>query len=280
MSTTKINVNLAKCEQNCPVAWASVTGTPLLKINRRVHRDGCPGTPVLLQCPIPSEVVLMRCSDRHRSVTCYLGGDGTWAGSRLRGVDSSAASMAAMSDAAAWASCNQRWKLIKALVLGKAPREWDWAKVVTDGETSVRVSSFFAQRDEVFVALTDMARAEEATCAARDAVRKARGLPPSRALARELRESAIGLDDYVKRLFFMRDAMYGELASMVEQEREYAGRSSHLFNLLKAADPERAEVTGPASYAMAGAELAGDDSNSAAGLRAFVEILLERVAAL
>lgn len=149
------------------------------------HDPSCPAEPILLPCPIPRSVVFnvalgectcpqygrlpgerwKDCTARPISVACTIGGDGTWAGSEVTEanvveMDSIARILDAQDDGAKGlsarlvAACRQRWEIVKALVLGKAQAQPNakWIDAPTD---------FFTQRDAVYAALADMARAEE-----------------------------------------------------------------------------------------------------------------------
>jgi hypothetical protein len=141
--------------------------------------------PVIIPCPIPgsftAEVRLGECeeapvsvqiSGRHAAlcparpvkVSCSIGGDGTWAGSKVTEVDWQTRNergdwnpspMSHVEREAALGACRARWEIVKALVLG------------TGELPSHRLHlPLFAQRDAVFAALADMARTEEAQKAA------------------------------------------------------------------------------------------------------------------
>jgi hypothetical protein len=133
------------------------------------------------------------CSNRTVKVSCSISGE-TWETSEAFDVENAGRRDGLFVGVAhepddVLRACRSRWALVKALVLGQ---HGCCAQHMPDGLRE--------QRDAVFSALTDMARAEEATCDARDAVRKERGMQQSRRLEPELRESAIELGDYVERL--------------------------------------------------------------------------------
>ena len=163
--TATINVNLKPC--HCPHA----------KFNKR-HWEDCPaGDPVLIPCPIPPSfdaVVSLgechqtllgcegsthnpHCKGRPIRVTCSIGGDGTWAGSEVRALSGHPSTVIGAARDALFAACRERWALVKALVTGGR-----WEKhAVTE-----LPAALVAQRDSVFAALADMARAEKACHAA------------------------------------------------------------------------------------------------------------------
>lgn len=83
-------------------------------------------------------------------------------------------------------------------------------------------------------------------------------------------------------VFRRRDAVYAALVEKARAEKRDFEADVALFDALKACDPERANVVGPASYAMAW-EDPGDaaaNHNSRAGLAAYVAMLIEQVGAM
>jgi hypothetical protein len=176
-----LNVNLAKC--NCGHA-AFLAGRENGAVS---HSDTCASRPILIPCPIPRSVTLkvalgwcacppaLESSERYRdgghlrgcparpaSVSCSIGGE-TWEKSEVQLLsvepsDPTADRVKCMSAARA------RWALVKALVLGRSHQEWSGD--VTTGAMAMLVGELFAQRDVVFAALADMARAERAAHAA------------------------------------------------------------------------------------------------------------------
>lgn len=162
-----INVNLKPCSPACLVpSWAR-PGTP-------PHATGCPGTPVLIPCPIPRTVEMTvrlaecTCGERHGwigpghfddcparpiRITCSIGGE-TWEGSEVVSCEASIPGdhyPARMMD-----PCRERWTLVKALVLGQRASDYTgWC-----GPSLRSFAALFAQRDAVFAALADMAQYE------------------------------------------------------------------------------------------------------------------------
>lgn len=141
------------------------------------HTFPCGAGAVLIPCPIPRSVTFevrlgqcacnaglrgfrgqlaphtASCPARPIRVTCSISGK-TWEGSDVSecevhhdGRETSPADMTR--------ACRERWALVKALVLGVHP---DFERGNYTGPTL----PMFRQRDEVYAALADMARAEEA----------------------------------------------------------------------------------------------------------------------
>jgi hypothetical protein len=134
------------------------------------------------------------CPARPVKVSCDIGG-ATWDGSKPVTFDlgdgTADLEHVAEPPLSAIDACRERWALVKALVMGMdAPK----------GANHDHLRHLFAQRDAVYAALADMARAEKAQCDARDRLHKAMNLPAHRRLAPELRESAIELAAFVEHL--------------------------------------------------------------------------------
>jgi len=171
MTTPRINVNPKPC--NCGhAAWLAGHHNGMVK-----HSDTCSSATLLLRCPLPRSVTFMvrlgeckqvRCigsarRDGHAhaldcpahpvAVSCSISGK-TWEESAVIEVDGDYASGAAF--LTAQRACVERWALVKALVLGHGDAQWKT-------EATVRLVE---QRDAVYAALADMARAEEAALAA------------------------------------------------------------------------------------------------------------------
>lgn len=210
-----INVNLKPCADWCPVTHT---------IRHTRHDTHCPGAPVLIPLPIPRSVTFQvalgacecttggldtmphddDCPARPVRVSCSVSGDGTWAESEVDDVWQNVQNAkgwivdAEDADPSALAIARERWALVKALVLNVWPVPSAHAAVV----------EFIRQRDAVFSALADMARAEDAAVAAQgrlDAVLRpgwhARHRPDSHLPAAGLeRPSRMGLAAYVERL--------------------------------------------------------------------------------
>lgn len=160
---TSINVTL----KPCPVARAHEH----LTVDALHGAAGCPAAPVLIPCPIPRSVTfsvalgecvgesgacrvrpgephhsLSACPARPIRVSCSISGK-TWEESAV--VDADFAD--GRSGSPALALCDDRWALVKALVLGMYP---------TCGNEEVP-RTLVKQRDAVFAALADMVRAEQ-----------------------------------------------------------------------------------------------------------------------
>lgn len=161
-----------------------------MKINVNLKANGA-ANPVLIPCQLPRTVEFKvalgecrcreeeepdevggrkttepghfsNCPARPISVTCTIDGD-TWEESFVDGADFQPMEGARrLIDA-----CDDRWALVKALVLGKMPR-------LTGTEaTDLPVIALIEQRDAVFAALCDMARAENGARTAHHAMVKA-----------------------------------------------------------------------------------------------------------
>lgn len=160
--TPTINVNLKPCDSGCQTqrpgskCYAHCAAAPVLipcplprSVNFEVRLGGCylAGSP--LKCTLDAEEHRVGCPARPVKISCSIAGE-TWEGSKpitFTMPDDSEAPTA-VADA-----CRERWALVRALVLGQSP-----APIV--GLANVTLLS---QRDEVFAALCDMARAEEAS---------------------------------------------------------------------------------------------------------------------
>lgn len=94
------------------------------------------------------------------------------------------------------------------------------------------------------------------------------GPPPGGSLALAKRVTA---------LFIQRNEIFASLTRMARVEAAHHEQSVELFEALKAADPEREHVEGPASYALAWASPGSEEGNSSAGLRSYLHLLLEQV---
>jgi hypothetical protein len=167
--TPTINVNLARC--NCDRVLLTTGMRPL------AHDTQCAAAPILISCPIPRSVAfyvaLGECTERcipvhtkdgstgvvHSAwcparpvrVGCNIGSpDGTWARSEVTDLDVPGRIAGTNAVGDVWRIARERWALVKALVLGE---DWD------ENRATVKL---FQQRDAAYVALCDMARAEEA----------------------------------------------------------------------------------------------------------------------
>lgn len=210
-----------------PGLWeAGAQVTPSVNVNLRYNpRDPHDGeAQVLIPCPVPRSapftVALGRCVcgghigrgppaiiDRRSStcparpvrVSCSISGK-TWEESEV--TDAERAPYPPVYLPEDWetfrAACRARWGLVKALVLGYTA--WDYTMSSALAVPLATITAMLAQRDAVYAALADMARAEDAQVAARAALRKALDMSPGRALAPDLRESAIEMGSYVEHL--------------------------------------------------------------------------------
>lgn len=165
--TPQINVNLKPC--TCPPGSLAVG---IVHFSNR-----CDATPLPIPCPIPRsvtfEVTLGDCDGREcysqfmrlesvshgpscpanpMKVSCSIDGE-TWAGSEVTGVE--VVHPLAPPFPSLLEIARKRWALVKSLVLGHS--------IEGCPET---IRNMRAQRDAVFAALADMARAEEASWSA------------------------------------------------------------------------------------------------------------------
>jgi hypothetical protein len=169
-----INVNLKPCD--CVDAPSRVV--------HGHHAKDCASIPVLIPCPIPRSIHLMlslgecicgghvgrgppaiidrrsaNCPARPVKVAASIGGK-TWEESTVSEWDGDVSLHDDMAMERARAAVRARWALVKALVLG------------ADADTvhGHDVSALRDQRDAVFAALCDMARAEETALQAQQRV--------------------------------------------------------------------------------------------------------------
>lgn len=199
-----VNVNLGACRcGSTHPAWG-----------RQPHTSWCNGKPVLIPCPLPRSVTLQvalgectcptggrppeghwrYCPARPVKVSCSISGK-TWEESEVDDVEFPDAietdPAGGPARVALEAACRARWALVKALVLGLYP---------TCGNEDVP-QEIFEQRDTVFAALAEMAKAEAALAVAWEACPKAlqkRAHPGS--LRNEQRPSRWMLAAYVEHL--------------------------------------------------------------------------------
>lgn len=144
------------------------------------HTFGCPGTPVLIPCPIPRSVTFTvrlgecncpsqargvsalwpsghapQCPARPLRVTCSISGK-TWEESEVVEVEKRGDQwLDQFEENAALRICRERWALVKMLVLGM-------------GILSERTRELQVQRDAVYASIADMARAEDAVWQAQE----------------------------------------------------------------------------------------------------------------
>lgn len=178
---TLVNVNLVPCNRDIHPGE-----TP------EQHEARCPAKPINVPCPIPRSVTftvrLGECDARHRpgrcfyhdfetgkdadqehhpkcparpiSVTCFISGK-TWAESDVldaeipRGENGSL--FTAFPDDLA--PLRARWALVKVLVLGY--NAWDYTMSKATAVPLSTIAAMLDQRDAVFAAIADKARAEE-----------------------------------------------------------------------------------------------------------------------
>lgn len=152
------------------------------------HWEHCPGTPIHVPCPIPRSVTfavrlgececgaarlrthskgsvlgpLLPCSAAcpARPIRVYCGISGkTWEESEVKDVEVRPRETLVMVSTydmpLILAACRDRWALVKALVTGQ------WPTVSAIGTLSAAIPALQAQRDAVFAAICEMARAEE-----------------------------------------------------------------------------------------------------------------------
>jgi hypothetical protein len=215
MKTPTLNVNLKPCD--C-LSYTKTEGT---------HMTDCASTPILIPCPIPRsvtfEVMLGECTCAAREaismgryshrvvphdptnaacpakplkVSCSISGK-TWGVSFVSDVEVRGVPGRAIQHIGA---AGERWALVKALVLGNPLTAYaGWV-----GQSLTPVRALFAQRDAVFSALADMARAEETAFRAQIAVDseipRHRSLGIGHAVEPDQRPSSVRLAAYVERL--------------------------------------------------------------------------------
>lgn len=165
MKTPELNVNLRRCD--CPT----------LMMPDVPHLQTCPGTPVLIPCPIPRSVTFTvrlgecRCLNKDRAadglhadscparpirVSCSSGGE-TWPDSKVIACDSR--DLVFVPDAVS-AACRARWEIVKALVTGRHSID------STRGLDLAWLDAIFTQRDAVLAKVATLARSEQAYAAA------------------------------------------------------------------------------------------------------------------
>ena len=169
-------VALGECMGIRPGGCLSEASREWFKFAER-HRQECPARPVQVECSITSP-------------------DGTWEKSEVTQVERLGGWALQQEEREAMRICRDRLALVKALVLGRP-------QVQPDGKWLDAPTDLFTQRDAVYAALADMARAEDAAIQAQ---RTASGLiqafDPERTHRGDpgLRPSAGFLDRYVERL--------------------------------------------------------------------------------
>lgn len=157
MNTPTLNVNLNPC-----------TCHP----DRLEHHPRCSGVPVPIPCPVQRSVtftvVLGECTCGHaigaplhmsdcpaRHVRVSFSITGTWADSEVTDLEIHATPRDAyLAREALVSACRDLWGILKALVLGESSSN-------VQRLLRARELDLFDQRDTVFAALADLARAEE-----------------------------------------------------------------------------------------------------------------------
>lgn len=182
MKIPTINVNLTKC--SCGEARVRALHGAIPE----AHLPTCSAFPVLIPCPIQRSVTFevalgecicpmgppprkeswmddighaLECPARPIKVACSI--SGTWEASEARDamrVGAMGREYHIPTDDKIQAAVRERWALVKALVLG-ARIERDPLPSFSSADSDKAVAALFAQRDAVFSALADMARAEE-----------------------------------------------------------------------------------------------------------------------
>lgn len=208
---SEINVNLAACD--CAVSYAPMQ-----------HTADCAAAPVLVPCHIPPRVELQvalgecvgciivndtrgyrretihdaSCPGRPVRVSCSISGT-TWTESEVADV-----AQVGVKDEPwdrtecmhALTACRERWVLAKALVAGRST----FIVGVNPGKQNI----LMLQRDAVFAALADMAKAEEAASVAQNRAHAALGddlrLRPHHNEESKDRPAAYMLERYVEHL--------------------------------------------------------------------------------
>lgn len=161
--------------------------TPTINVNLQCvpHEVGKigGGVPVLIPCPIrrsatfevrlgncdgacvpvtfPDHQHSRLCPARPIRVSCAIGGE-TWEESEVVAVSETVRTVTEGPNNfdAHWTVCRERWALVKALVLGYTA--WDYIMSSALAVPLATINAMLAQRDAVFAALADMARAEDA----------------------------------------------------------------------------------------------------------------------
>lgn len=170
MKIPHINVNLKPSRCECPGRFLAVP------LREQGHRDDCPAAPVLIPCHIPRSIHLTLsprecncitpgkhwpdCHARPVKIAATIGG-ATWETSE---VDDAYETDARTGDEVFYTTAREemvkrlareRWALVRALVLGRH------CEPMAVHPTS-KWPELSSQRDAVFAALCDMARAERA----------------------------------------------------------------------------------------------------------------------
>lgn len=195
-----INVNLTKCERHDLPFSKEETAYHVLRGTGNLAR--CEAPPILIPCPIPRsvtfEVVLGECAcvtrpgpmllrrtiglvaEMHETacptrtvkVSCSISGK-TWEESEVDDTETIVTSSSGLGRDAypnERVAARERWALAKALVLGKP-----YAQVVHANMDAARIGAMAHQRDAVFSAISDMAKAEDNLSAARERAASAIG---------------------------------------------------------------------------------------------------------
>lgn len=210
MKIPSINVNIREqsCSPRCHFG-----------LKFRTHNNGCPRSPILLPCRLPPsfaiDVVLSpgcycerlgigaeprhvpNCPSRPIRVACEISGS-AWEDSDIsdvepvQGQDFPDANKSDAS-AVAFGHARERWALLKALITGGRP--------ALSTDPSYRLTE---QRDAMYAAIADMARAEDAASEAQDRAHVALGddlrLKPHHNIEAPDRPSTYMLERYVERV--------------------------------------------------------------------------------
>lgn len=220
----------------------SVISTPTINVNRYrcVHERRNPD-PVPVPCPIPRTTVFWV-----RLAECTCGGRTLRTGARLPAGTHAE-------------TCPARPVCVTCTIVGNT---WPDSEV---GDVEVHPREALA-----LVSTYDMPRIL-AACRARWALVKALLLGGAMLGSAERHDHAT--------LFAQRDAVFAALCRMAQAEEAHRKASENLFTALRNVDPQGKSVTSAGSYAL-GWQDAGEEDNAAAGLRSYINILLEQVEVL
>lgn len=206
--TPTINVNLTSHCYDCGSSPPGPHATECAALEVKLR-------PVLIPCPVPRSVTFevrlggcdcfpsghrsvpvppMRahspqCASQPVRVSCSISGK-TWEESEVTECEANIPGDGYPANL--MGPCRERWASVKALVLGARASDYTgWC-----GSSLRAFAGLFTQRDAVYAALADMARAEEAIRVSHAAIDKAMGLPWSE--SEPLSQRA--LERYVERL--------------------------------------------------------------------------------
>ena len=205
-----INVNLKPCDCGADSLNAARRAGNPNPVDALPHMITCAAAPVLIHCPIPRSVTfevalgkctklcadpslrgvtlegghLTGCAAKPIRVTCSISGK-TWAKSEVDdcepvigviqpdgGVSSGGGDFRdAAQEQATLRACRERWALVKAVVTGQNPDAGEREGLLV----TAYYNGMLGTRDQVFAALCEMTRAENAALSALGAVMKATG---------------------------------------------------------------------------------------------------------